>query len=67
MATAATREANVLAYNDVFMLIALIAVLTMIWISLRMLWLKMTTQHQALAPVAPAAAPSVPHSGVRSS
>ena len=66
MATAATREANVLAYNDVFMLIALIAVLTMIWISLRMLWLKMTTQPQALAPVAPAASPSVPHSGVRS-
>ncbi|POD73456.1 MFS transporter [Pseudomonas syringae group genomosp. 3] len=67
MATAATREANVLAYNDVFMLIALIAVLTMIWISLRMLWLKMTTQPQALAPVAPAASPTVPHSGVHSS
>ncbi|WP_122761298.1 MFS transporter [Pseudomonas viridiflava] len=67
MATAATREANVLAYNDVFMLIALIAVLTMIWISLRMLWLKMTTQPQALAPVAPAASPTVPYSGVQSS
>ncbi|KPX18773.1 Transporter [Pseudomonas syringae pv. delphinii] len=67
MATAATREANVLAYNDVFMLIALIAVLTMIWISLRMLWLKMTTQPQALAPVAPAASPTVLHSGVHSS
>ncbi|KGS15010.1 Transporter [Pseudomonas coronafaciens pv. garcae] len=67
MATAATREANVLAYNDVFMLIALIAVLTMIWISLRMLWLKMTTQPLALAPVAPAASPSVPSPGVRPS
>ncbi|KPZ13401.1 MFS transporter [Pseudomonas syringae group genomosp. 3] len=67
MATAATREANVLAYNDVFMLIALIAVLTMIWISLRMLWLKMTTQPQALAPFAPAASPTVLHSGVHSS
>ncbi|OUM08348.1 MFS transporter [Pseudomonas syringae] len=67
MATAATREANVLAYNDVFMLIALIAVLTMIWISARVLWLKMTTQPLALAPVAPAASPSVPHSGVKSS
>ncbi|KPC32485.1 Transporter [Pseudomonas syringae pv. cilantro] len=67
MATAATREANVLAYNDVFMLIALIAVLTMIWISLRMLWLKMTTQPQALAPVALAGSPSVPYSGVKSS
>ncbi|MCH5556512.1 MFS transporter [Pseudomonas syringae] len=67
MATAATREANVLAYNDVFMLIALIAVLTMIWISARVLWLKMTTQPLALAPVAPAASPSVSNSGVKSS
>ncbi|WP_440058815.1 MFS transporter [Pseudomonas fragariae (ex Marin et al. 2024)] len=67
MATAATREANVLAYNDVFMLIALIAVLTMIWISARVLWLKMTTQPLALAPVAPAVSPSVSNSGVKSS
>ncbi|AAZ33492.1 transporter, putative [Pseudomonas savastanoi pv. phaseolicola 1448A] len=67
MATAATREANVLAYNDVFMLISLIAVLTMIWISARVLWLKMTTQPLALAPVAPAASPSVSNSGVKSS
>jgi len=67
MATAATREANVLAYNDVFMLIALIAVLTMIWISFRVLWLKMTTQPQALAPVAPAASPSVPNTGAQPS
>ncbi|RYX97852.1 MAG: MFS transporter [Comamonadaceae bacterium] len=28
----ATREANVLAYNDIFMLIALIAVLTAVWL-----------------------------------
>ncbi|CZT30009.1 MFS transporter [Pseudomonas cerasi] len=67
MATAATREANVLAYNDVFMLIALIAVLTMIWISARVLWLKMTTQPLPLAPVAPAAPPTVSNSGVKSS
>lgn len=67
LATAATREANVLAYNDVFMLIALIAVLTMIWISARVLWLKMTTQPLPLAPVAPAAPPSVPQSGARPS
>ncbi|RMM53217.1 Transporter [Pseudomonas syringae pv. atrofaciens] len=67
MATAATREANVLAYNDVFMLIALIAVLTMIWISARVLWLKMTTQPLALAPVAPAASPTISNSGVKSS
>lgn len=67
MATAATREANVLAYNDVFMLIALIAVLTMAWISFRVIWLKMTTQPQALAPVAPAAPPSVSPTGAQPS
>ncbi|MCF5295211.1 MFS transporter, partial [Pseudomonas syringae] len=50
-----------------FMLIALIAVLTMIWISARVLWLKMTTQPLALAPVAPAASPTVSNSGVKSS
>ncbi|MEE4232415.1 MFS transporter [Pseudomonas viridiflava] len=67
IATAATREANVLAYNDVFMLIALIAVLTMVWISFRVIWLKMTTQPQALAPVAPAAPPSVSPTGAQPS
>jgi MFS family permease len=67
LATAATREANVLAYNDVFMLIAMIAVLTMIWISVRVLWLKMTTQPLPLAPVAPAAPPSGPQSGAQPS
>jgi hypothetical protein len=67
LATAATREANVLAYNDVFMLIALIAVLTMIWISVRVLWLKMTTQPVPLAPVAPAASSSVSPGGARPS
>jgi hypothetical protein len=49
------------------MLIALIAVLTMIWISVRVLWLKMTTQPLPLAPVAPAAPPSVPQSGAQPS
>ncbi len=67
MASAATREANVLAYNDVFMLIALIAVLTMIWISFRVVWLKLTTEPQALAPVAPAASPSVSPTGAQPS
>ncbi|MBX8489186.1 MFS transporter [Pseudomonas cichorii] len=59
LSTLATREANVLAYNDVFMLIAVIAVLTMIWISARMIWLKMTTQPLA-SPITP---PSVPSRG----
>jgi len=58
LAMAATREANVLAYNDVFMLIAVIAVLTMIAISIRALWLMSTTQPVAAVPV-----PSVPSRG----
>jgi hypothetical protein len=40
LANAATREANVLAYNDVFMLIGAIAILTMIWIFIRSLYLR---------------------------
>ena len=49
LATAATREANIMAYNDVFMLIAIIAVLTMIWIMIRSLWLISTTRRAARA------------------
>ncbi|MDX9669691.1 MULTISPECIES: MFS transporter [unclassified Pseudomonas] len=60
LSNAATREANVLAYNDVFMLIAVIAVLTMIWLSIRALWLMSTTK--AVDP-----APSVPSSGAATS
>lgn len=57
LATAATREANVMAYNDVFMLIAIIAILTMIWIFIRSLWLMSTTK-AATTPVQPSGAPS---------
>ncbi|GAB5341926.1 MFS transporter [Pseudomonas fluorescens] len=57
LATAATREANVMAYNDVFMLIAIIAILTMLWIFIRSLWLISTTK---------TAAPPVQPSGVTS-
>ena len=56
LATAATREANVMAYNDVFMLIAIIAILTMIWIFIRSLWLMSTTK--AATPVQPSGASS---------
>jgi len=49
LATAATREANVMAYNDVFMLIAIIAMLTMVWLSIRILWLRSTTRRAAAA------------------
>jgi len=60
LASAATREANVLAYNDVFMLIAVIAVLTMLWIFVRSLWLLSTTK--AVAPQAPVQPSGVPTS-----
>ncbi|QLG92514.1 MFS transporter [Pseudomonas yamanorum] len=62
LATAATREANVMAYNDVFMLIAIIAMLTMIWIFIRSLWLMSTTKKAAAS-----AAPPVQPSGALSS
>jgi hypothetical protein len=38
LAAAATRQANVLAYNDVFMMIGAIAVLTLAWLALGELW-----------------------------
>ncbi|HEX8596115.1 MAG TPA: MFS transporter [Pseudomonas sp.] len=63
IATAASREANVLAYNDVFMLIAVIAILTMIWISIRGIWLHMTTRPITPAPVMPVASHPVTTSG----
>lgn len=44
LASAATREANVMAYNDVFMLIAILAILTLIWMSVRVLWLATKTR-----------------------
>ncbi|WP_297840145.1 MFS transporter [Pseudomonas sp.] len=44
IAAAATREANVLAYNDVFMTIALVAILTMVWTFARSMWLMFTTK-----------------------
>ncbi|MCU1750230.1 MFS transporter [Pseudomonas sp. 6D_7.1_Bac1] len=64
LAAAATREANVMAYNDVFMLIAVIAMLTMLWIFIRSLWLLSTTKAVVPAPVSPT---SVQSSGASSS
>jgi len=67
LATAATREANTLAYNDVFMLIALIAILTAVWITSRATWLWITTEPVApFTPTTPAA-PSVQPSGAQPS
>jgi MFS family permease len=51
LAAGATREANVLAYNDVFLLICVIALVTAGWIFLHALW-------RHFHPVAPLAAPA---------
>jgi MFS family permease len=67
LATAATREANTLAYNDVFMLIALIAILTMIWITIRATWLWITTEPVAPFTPSPSTTSSVQPSGVQPS
>jgi hypothetical protein len=42
LGTAATREANVLAYNDVFMLIAAVAILTLAWLLISEIWMRFT-------------------------
>jgi MFS family permease len=38
LGAAATREANILAYNDVFLMITVVALLTMGWLLARYLW-----------------------------
>ncbi|TWI64397.1 MFS transporter [Pseudoduganella lurida] len=50
LGAAATREANILAYNDVFLLIAIVAVGTLAWIVLQHLW-QLFTARRAAAPV----------------
>ncbi|PHN33358.1 MFS transporter [Pseudomonas sp. ICMP 561] len=67
IANTATREANILAYNDVFMLIALVAVLTMVWISIRVTWLRMTTKPLEATTPAAANSTSVNSSGAQPS
>lgn len=67
IANTATREANITAYNDVFMLIALVAVLTMVWISIRVTRLRMTTKPLAATTPAAANSTSVNSSGAQPS
>jgi len=52
----AAREANILAYNDVFLLIAIIATLLAAWIFGRSLWLKYVSP----PPAAPTPVPAPP-------
>jgi hypothetical protein len=55
LASAATREANVMAYNDVFVLIGSIAILTMIWICIRSTWLWHVKRQATLTDSTPGA------------
>jgi MFS family permease len=59
LSQSATREANILAYNDVFLLIAGIAALLALWIFGRALWLK----YVAPPGGPPGAAPPAPAPG----
>ncbi|WP_263263375.1 MFS transporter [Pseudomonas sp. RIT-PI-S] len=58
LANAATREANVMAYNDVFMLIAIIAILTLIWMTVRVLWLASSARAAQASTAQPPGKPS---------
>jgi len=57
LAASATREANILAYNDVFLMIALIAATSATWIFLHAVWMH---YNPPAAAAAPAPAPAVP-------
>ncbi|MDB5963149.1 MAG: transporter [Massilia sp.] len=50
LSATATREANVLAYNDVFLLICIIALTTAAWIFLHAVWLYFNTPAPVSAP-----------------
>jgi hypothetical protein len=50
LSATATREANVLAYNDVFLLICIIALTTAAWIFLHAAWLHFNAPAPAATP-----------------
>jgi hypothetical protein len=52
LSATATREANVLAYNDVFLLICVIAIITASWIFLHAAWRHFKTRDTVGLPVA---------------
>jgi MFS family permease len=59
LAASATREANILAYNDVFLMIALIAATSATWIFLHAVWMHYNPPATAPATApAPTAAPA---------
>jgi MFS family permease len=62
LAASATREANILAYNDVFLMIALIAAVSATWIFLHAVWMHYNPP--AAAAAAPAPAPATPANNI---
>jgi hypothetical protein len=60
LSQSATREANILAYNDVFLMIAMIAGALALWIFGRALWLMYVAPPAPSAPPAPPAAAAEP-------
>jgi hypothetical protein len=52
LAQSATREANILAFNDVFLLISIIALLLALWIFGRALWIMYVAPPPSAAPAA---------------
>jgi MFS family permease len=56
LSQSATREANILAYNDVFLLIAIIATLLALWIFGRALWIQFVAAPAPAASAGPSTA-----------
>jgi hypothetical protein len=63
LSQAATREANILAFNDVFLLISIIAALLALWIFGRSLWLKYVAPPGGPPGATPPAPTPVPDDG----
>lgn len=52
-----TREANVLAYNDVFLVVAWLAIFTLLWIYADLWWRRLNPPAPAAPPAAPLPSP----------
>lgn len=58
MGATVTREANVLAYNDVFLVVAWLAIFTLLWIYADLWWRRLNPPAPAPAPAPPSPSPS---------
>jgi len=62
LSSVATREANILAYNDVFLVLAILAAASAAWIFLHAVWLQCFPAVSAAPAPAPAPQPGTPPS-----